>query len=270
MLKSTARTIVKRIAPPALEIWTRLNAARKPTKLRPIDLSLVSLIRSKNPDYLIDPKRLESDLLPKLGLNDESPHVFPEELHSFCGRGLFSWQYPNQFSRYLVQLSKFNIETYLEIGVRHGGTFVVTVEYLEKFHPLKNAVGIDILRSPSLIEYSKMNPKVHFMRADSQSYQFKKFVRRPPGFDLVLIDGSHEEPDCEKDFMTVKDNAKVIVFHDIASNEAPGVVRVWNRVKALHSKEYTFFEFTEQYRSVMNRTGQSFLGIGIAAKKKYL
>jgi len=267
MLKSTARTIVKRIAPPALVVWTRLDAARRPTRLGPIDLSLVSLIRSKTRDYLIDPRRLESDLLPKLGLNDESLYVFPEELHSFCGRGLFSWQYPNQFSRYLAQLSKFNIESYLEIGVRHGGTFVITVEYLQRFHPLKSAVGIDILRSPSLIEYSKMNPKVHFMRADTQFCQFKKFVRRQPGFDLVLIDGSHEELDCEQDFMTVKDNAKVIVFHDIVSKDAPGVARVWNRIKARHAKEFTFFEFTEQYQSVKDRTGHSYLGIGIAAKK---
>jgi len=65
----------------------------------------------------------------------------PDELYQFCGRGLHYWQYPNQFSKYLVRLSQFKVESYLEIGVRHGGTFVITVEYLSRFHPLKCAIG---------------------------------------------------------------------------------------------------------------------------------
>jgi hypothetical protein len=34
-----------------------------------------------------------------------------------------------------VELASHRVENYLEIGVRHGGTFVITVEYLSRFHP---------------------------------------------------------------------------------------------------------------------------------------
>ncbi len=62
------------------------------------DLSYISLISEKNNDYLLSASRLEEDLLPKLGLNNEQLYQFPEELYSFCGYGLYHRQYPSQFS----------------------------------------------------------------------------------------------------------------------------------------------------------------------------
>jgi len=266
MLKIVKIVIKKFLPKPALDIVLKL----KREKISLIDLSFVNLIREKDLDYLSNPKLLESELLLELGLNNEQLHEFPEELYNFCGYGLLHWQYPKQFSKYLTQISKFKIESYLEIGVRHGGTFVITVEYLEKFHPLKNAVGIDIDYCSSLIRYNKINPKINFMKVDSQSSQFKEFIKKHTGFDLVFIDGSHEETPCRNDFETVKDKANIIVFHDITSDVCPGVGRVWNQVKGMYPDEYQFFEYIDQYKSVGERTGQVFLGIGMAIKKEYL
>ena len=266
MIKGMKTVIIKILPKPVLGII--LNMKREKMKL--IDLSLVSLIREKDLDYLSNPKLVESELLLELGLNNEALHEFPEELKNFCGKGLLHWQYPKQFSMYLTQLSKLKIESYLEIGVRHGGTFVITIEYLEKFHLLKNAVGIDIDYCPSLIEYKKINPKINFMKIDSQSSRFKKFITDHTGFDLVLIDGDHKETACRNDFETVRDKGNIIVFHDITSDVCSGVGRVWNQVKATYPDEYQFFEFIDQYESVSERTGQVFLGIGMAIKKKYL
>ena len=261
------KSIIKRILPkPVLDVVAR----RLGYGMTSIDLSLVNLIRQKDLHYLSNSQLLERELLPQLGLNNELSYEFPEELYPFCGHGLCSWQYPNQFSKYLVQLSKFEINTYLEIGVRHGGTFVITVEYLERFHPLESAIGVDIVCCPSLIKYKKRNPKIDFLQVDSQSAQFKEFVRSYPGFDLVFIDGSHEETACKNDFETVKGKANIIVLHDIVDNPSPGVVRVWNQLRAMYADEYQFFEYTDQYKSVgKRRPGQTFMGIGMAVRKEY-
>jgi hypothetical protein len=264
--KDIKNWIKKNIPKPILKI---IQTVRK-EKMKLVDLSYIKLIREKDLNYLSNPERLEKDLLLKLGLNDEQLEEFPEELYLFCGYGLFYWQYPNQFSKYLVRLSKLKIKSYLEIGVRHGGTFIITVEYLNRFHPIGEAVGIDIGYCPSLKKYKKDNSKIEFFRADSQSLHFKEFIKNHEVFDLVLIDGNHEKEFCQSDFDTVKDKANIIVFHDIVSDVCPGVVHIWNELKQKYQDEYCFFEYIDQYKSVKERTGQVFLGIGMAVKKKYL
>lgn len=264
MLLKIIKTVLKILPRPILYAILKLQ------KMKLINLSFVNLIREKSLDYLSNSQLLELELLLQLGLNKEKifQYQFPQELDNFCGYGLFCWQYPNQFSKYLVQLSKFKIESYLEIGVRHGGTFVITVEYLERFQPLKKAIGIDICYCPSLVEYKKINPKIDFLQIDSTSDKFKKFIQESEGFDLVLIDGDHDEILCRNDFKTVKDKANIIVFHDIVNVECPGVVKVWNEVKEKYAEKYKFFEYTDQYKSVYQRTQQKFLGIGMAVRKK--
>ena len=128
---------------------------------RPIDLSYLRFIRNAKREELADAQWLEA-MLPRLGLNAEWLHQFPSFLYPHTGKGLRHWQYPNQFSRYLAHMAQYNIETYLEIGVRHGGTFVITVEYLNKFHPVQKAVGVDIRPCPGLLDYRKTQPNVRF------------------------------------------------------------------------------------------------------------
>ena len=234
------------------------------------DLSVIANLRARDIGPLSDAARLEVEVLPKLGLNNEELNEMPDELYQFCGRGLHYWQYPNQFSKYLVRLSQFKVESYLEIGVRHGGTFVITVEYLSRFHPLKCAIGLDIESFSLLLTYERMNHNVIYMLGDSRSSAFKEFIRRQNEFDLVLIDGDHEEGACQSDFETVREKANICVLHDITSDSAPGPGRVWNRIKSTYANEYEFFEYTQQYESVRNRTGKSYLGIGMAVKKDFL
>lgn len=243
---------------------------RMQISLKVIDLSRISLIREKSLEYLSDPQLLETDLLPRLGLNNEELTEFPEELYPYCGNGLFYWQYPSQFSKYLTLLSKYNIESYLEIGTRHGGTFVITVEYLQKFHPLKYSIGIDISKCPSLEKYATINSTAKFFRFDSQSTKFENFLAEFGTFDLVLVDGCHGMEACMHDFETIKNRANIIVFHDIISDSCPGVVKIWNQVKVLFPNAYKFYEFVEQYDSVRKRTGKRYLGIGVAIKNSIL
>src|ERR1700682_4726464 len=133
--------------------WAALNGLH-PT---PIDLGRTALIREADIDALSNPQWLESLLL-RPGLNDEALNEFPGELHAHCGHGLRIWQYPTQFSKYLTQLSHLKIRSYLEIGIRHGGSFVTTAEYLHRFHSLDFAVGVDLIACPSMAGYH--SPKV--------------------------------------------------------------------------------------------------------------
>jgi cephalosporin hydroxylase len=233
------------------------------------DLSVLRHIHENNRASLSDAQFLESDLLLKLGLNNELMHEMPEELAYCSGKGLYYWQYPNQLSKYLTELSKYKISSYLEIGVRHGGTFIITVEYISKFSQLDYAIGVDIEMSRGLPAYILLNKNAIFMLVDSKSAAFKQMIKYHPGFDLVFIDGDHEESACQNDFNIVKDKANICVLHDITSDSSPGPGVVWNRIKSDCQDEYYFFEFTEQYESVLRRTGKRYLGIGMAVKKSF-
>lgn len=233
-------------------------------------LNLIRPIREAELNCLLDSHRVEFNLLPKLGINDELDdelRFFPDELERNKGEdSLRIWQYPNQFSKYLVEISKHQIESYLEIGVRHGGSFIVTVEYLRRFNPGLHAVGVDIHRCSPLKVYRTLNPNITFMRTDSRSEDFKKRLATLGAIDLAFIDGDHSEEVCWSDFLTVKKHARMVAFHDIHNIDAPGVARVWSRVCREHPTEYWFHEFVEQYES-LSQTGKFFMGIGLAVSR---
>jgi len=238
-------------------------------KLQSLDLSVLPVLTDCDAEKLSDSLLLEAQILPALGFNNEKLEEFPQELFPFCGKGLRHWQYPNQFGEYLVLLSKLKPASYLEIGVRHGGTFIITLEYLKKFVPVKKAVAIDIAYPPSLASYKKINNASRFYQLNSQTEDFKKFLEKEKHFDLVFIDGNHEEAACVNDFYNIKDIANIIVLHDIVSDVCPGVVNSWAFIKKKYAAEFIFFEFTKQYESVKQKTRQSFFGIGLAVKKGF-
>lgn len=237
--------------------------------IKKLDLSIVEFIRELSIDKLRNVDFCEKLLL-KLGLNDELLDEFPQALYQFAGKGLFSWQYPNQFSKLLVELSKYPIGSYLEIGVRHGGTFVIICEYLKKVSPhFKKAVALDLLRSDSISKYSKSSSiDIDYFIWNSQSDMFRRYVDSTE-FDLVYIDGDHSLEGCRNDFNLLRDKSKMIIFHDIASVFCPGVCATWQHFKSLYKSHYDFIEFIDQYDEVYKRTGKSYLGIGLAVKKGF-
>jgi hypothetical protein len=245
-----------------------LRAAQRQQPAQPIDLSCVELIRRAPLEQLREPAYLENELLPRLGLNGEEPETFPASLHPYLGKGLLHWQYPNQFSKYLVELSRHGIESYLELGVRHGGTFVITVEYLSRFKPIRKALGVDLVPVATLKRYAETRPGVTVHRANSHSEAFRRLVHTEGPFDLALIDGDHSGSGCRQDFETVLDHARLLAFHDIESpSTAAGVVKVWQEVKRDHGDRFAFLEFTDQYEEIKRERGVSYLGIGLAISR---
>lgn len=222
-------------------------------------------------EQLTDPGYLENHLILKLGLNNEILNEQPRELTPYYGTGhqLKIWQYPNQFSKYLVFLSQYahHINSYMEIGCRHGGTFVTHCEYLRKLNPaFKVAVAVDLIECPALLQqYCAFNASAEFHQGNSTSKEFAHYLEGK-FYDVIFIDGDHSFEGVSADALLTRDISNIQVFHDITSDACPGVGKYWRSMKNTESKTYNFYEFTDQYDSV---TG-TFLGIGVAVRKTWI
>ena len=228
-----------------------------------MDLSRINLIKDSSLEDLTNNTYLEN-LIVKLGFNTEILREQPEIVKQ-NGGGLLIWQYPNQFSKYLCLLRKQNITSYIEIGCRWGGTFILTTEYLKMFNTVNKSVAVDIIDSP-VLEYCLKNKETQFLKINSQEHKFKEYINNNE-FDLIFIDGDHSYHGVKNDYDISKNSGRIFVFHDIVSDVCPGVVQFWNELKNNESDKYNFFEFTEQYDDVWNDTRQKFLGIGVAIRK---
>jgi hypothetical protein len=260
----TVRRVVGKAIPDALSI--RARAALGLMRLRTIDLGRLELIRRAPLAQLREAAYLEHELLPALGLSGDAAELFPDELRPSTGSGLHHWQYPSQFSKYLVAVAARPVDSYMEIGVQHGGTFAITVEYLQRFQRLRAAYAIDVNRVPSLKQYARQNPIVRVLREDSSSDRFAAFVRQHGPFGLVLIDGDHSEAACRRDFESVVGRAAMIALHDIVDEGWPGVRRVWEEIKR-QGDRFECHEFIDQYVEVQRRWPRPALGIGLAISR---
>lgn len=235
--------------------WALLKGLR-PSSL---DLDRVALIRNAGPERLQRPGELEALML-DLGLNDEGMSELPAHLHPHCGAGLRVWQYPIQFAPYLRHLSGLQVRSYLEIGIRHGGSYVLSVEVLNRFAALDWAVGVDVIRCPSMDAYAALNPRSEFACVNTQAPAFATLLDRLAPVDLAFIDSHHEEDQCRREFAALRPVAGMIALHDIANVGCPGVRTVWEEIKGL--AEYDCVEFTDQYDGL-----GPFMGIGLAVRR---
>jgi hypothetical protein len=234
--------------------WALLNGLRP----APLDLDRVHQIRNVAPKALRRAGVLEAQMV-KIGLNDEGMNELPESLHPACGVGLRVWQYPIQFAPYLRYLSQLQVRSYLEIGIRHGGSFVLTIEVLERFLPLEWAIGVDIIPCSSLETYAKLNPRAGYAWLNTQTTAFTALCEKLGPIDLVFIDSHHTEDQCRREVAFLRPLANMIAMHDIVNVACPGVRIVWEEIKAMN--EYNCVEFTDQYEGL-----GPFMGIGLAVR----
>src|SRR5215204_2397812 len=243
MLRSVAKAVLPESV--AMSIAQKMN--ERADRRRVIDLGGARALREAPPEALCDPQRLAM-VLATGGLNDEHLEQFPAHLHPYCGKGLRLWQLPDQFAPYLIEAGRRGVRRYLEIGVRHGGSFTVTVEYLSRVGELEEAVAVDIDPVPALLPYPVDQPAVRLVQADTMTERFAAWVRSRPDFDLAFIDGLHSYEGCRHDFETLRPHARMIALHDISNHIEPEVGRVWADIRREYADEYDFHEFTAQYR----------------------
>ncbi|MFN9057798.1 MAG: class I SAM-dependent methyltransferase [Cyanobacteriota bacterium] len=252
-------------------LFEALKATRSLQERLDVQKALKSLhmLEAAGRDRLKNPQILE-EFIQKAGLHKSGgvgeEYEWPKQLDPFTDRGLKIWQYPIQFSKYLVFLSQFSIRSYLEIGVAYGGTFVFTTEYLSKFNPSVNATCIDV-RVPSLL-LQLFAKQTSFQYITAKSCELFQHVKPETSFDLVLVDGDHSRNGAMNDFFLVKDKANIIAFHDIVNFKTPGAIEAWEELKTNYSDEFDTFEFTDQYPEPLHKDpGRKLLGIGVAVKK---
>ena len=233
--------------------------------MKTLDLSRLNYIKEATTEELGLTKFLE-DMICKLGFNDELLHEQPHVVINNTG-GLYIWQYPNQFAKYLCLLQTFNISSYIEIGCRWGGTYMLTTEYLARFNQLYLSVAVDVISETPVKQYVDQNHYTVFKQLDSRSPQFREYIEEQLWFDLVFIDGDHSYEGVKSDYETMRDFSGIFVFHDITSDVCPGVRQFWNELKSTEREYYSFYEYTEQYPEVRERTGNSYLGIGVAVHR---
>lgn len=229
--------------------------------------SLVLSIRNLPESKLTNIEFLEKEFIPSLGLNNESLHQQPRELSDYYGKGLHLWQYPNQLSKLLGnELRKSSYSTYIEIGSRWGGTFIVMSEFLLKFNPsLKKVIALDLINEPTTLKHYRRFLQTHGGPEFVYSSEGSAFLeaRASDYSDLIVfVDGDHSLEGVMRDHSLALEVAKTIVHHDIASSAIPQINKFWNFLKASSSADWKFSEFIEQYPSV----GANYLGIGVLTK----
>jgi cephalosporin hydroxylase len=221
----------------------------------------IEFIEDCSINQLLDVSWVEHQFLPRLGLNNEYHHEFPKSLHPFCGGGLRLWQYPKQFAPYLRRLLEISPSSYLEIGVRHGGSFIITCEYLRRFKRLRRCVAIDPYLSPAIEEYRNLRDEVVWVSDRSTSTAaLEEFTSRR--WDYVFVDGDHDFQAVWADYEIGSRHSKYIGFQNIVSDTCPGVARMWRKISS-ERPELVVFEMTDQYPEIQEHLQLTLMGLGI-------
>ena len=150
-------------------------------------------------------------------------------------RELGIYQTPDQFGKFMAfvyeQAQIKPINSYLEIGVFRGGTFLFMQALL---HSLNDECELKCI-DPTI----GANEDI-FIHRDAEIYILQHYGRFSsdifllagnPAFDLVFIDGDHSYEAVKGDFENVGHYARICAFHDIDEPVCPGVVKYWNEVK---------------------------------------
>lgn len=176
-------------------------------------------------------------------------------------------QDPDEFAEFIEFAKSEHVESYLEIGARHGGSFLNMVERLPKFgkyvaldypggkwgkttsQTMLDAV-IGILRQRGYEDVG-----AHY--GDSHDKDTIHTMSRHAPFDLIFIDADHSYDAVLKDFYNYCDMAPLVALHDIngkgQSSKKGEPVEVWKLWEELKSKY--------KYREIINF--EAGFGIGI-------
>ena len=211
------------------------------------------------------------EILPTFGMNDEYLFEMPSIFQPYFGWGIKFWQYPNQFSKLLCYLKDKEIDSYFEIGVRWGGTFILLNEFLSKYNPYLESHCLDVIPPSEILHiYQNEFAKPNFWYHELESHSPFIFQRLEGGenmvpqkkIDLVFIDACHSYQCIKRDyFVALMLGAKYIMFHDIVNQSTKGSKIAWEEIKKNHKVSH---EFVDQYEGMNGK----FLGIGVVEVNK--
>lgn len=203
---------------------------------------LIGRIRHAPLDSLRDVNFVQRLLL-ELGLHDPIDGAVPDDLLAFTGKGLSIWQRPNELAAYLVWLAtRPPIRSYLEIGVESGGSFIATIEYLRRFHPLSLAIGVDPNLSSPVRDYVTRTDGAYFLIGTQASNELRGLVEKAGGIDLIFIDGDHSHEGVRADWRFARECGRYVAFHDVAAECLPGVMSLWSEIRSAYVQTVDFVD----------------------------
>lgn len=132
------------------------------------------------------------------------------------------YQTPRQMAQCISELLKYKIESYIEIGLYSGGSYLIMTEFLKWKNKSVHAVGVDITRRYMKAETIPHIENLHI----GTSADF-----RGHSFDLAFIDADHSYTGVRADWENVGKYARIAMFHDINNDSCPGVFKLWNEIK---------------------------------------
>lgn len=174
-------------------------------------------------------------------------------------------QIPEELADFIIYLKKIEktkgkFHNILEIGFGNGSTNTI----LNKFFQFEKIVVVDNFSantSNTNLVANLRRKNLIILCGESTSDWCIKNAKNLGPFDLIFIDGNHQEPFILKDFENygplINKNG-FIALHDIASEEWPDVSKRWSvikRNKKFHSKEFICRDYKIKF------------GIGLISKK---
>ena len=185
-----------------------------------------NLIRNLDTESLKNPE-VVANLVRAIGLMrwvhyGMDPETGPETLYLNPDGIVAIGQTPDQIAKALVYLSDFEINSYCEIGLYYGGNFWFVSEYLRRFNPDIQCVGIDPVDhvSPQIWDIVISSDWMRVILTTSEEIAGSDF-------DLVFIDGNHTTPWLVNDWENVGRHSKICMFHDLQDALWPDVGAFW-------------------------------------------
>lgn len=153
--------------------------------------------------------------------------------------GLELQQIPEEYIEYLWFLKNRKSEKYLNIGIGNDGSFMVET-YIQS-DSLKRSVAVDNTSYGVFTNIENINYRINWLKENTNILidffnmnSIEYFKNNDEKFDTIFIDGDHSYDGVKLDYdycLNLLNDNGVMIFHDIASLQCPGVVKLWNEIK---------------------------------------